>query len=159
MNTGRQSATLLARVISITHTRSTMALLAAAVNEWNVHNAPRLGAALAFYALLSVTPLLIVFVAISGSIFTQRAAEVEVVQQVRSMTGSNAAAALVRAVLGGSRNANHGFMTGVVAVGTLLFGSSAVLVNLRDALNTMGCSTNRAHRPAEHTQHPAAPLF
>jgi membrane protein len=137
MNTGHQSAALPARVISAIRARSAMALLADAVKEWNAHNAPRLGAALAFYTLLSLTPLLIVLVALSGSIFTQRVAEVEIVQQVRSMTGSNAAAALVRAVLEGSRNANHGFMAGVVALGTLLFGSSAVLVELRDALNTM----------------------
>jgi membrane protein len=137
MNRIRRSAALLARAISVTDARSATALLADAVNEWNVHNAPRLGAALAFYALLSLTPLLIVLVALSGSIFTQRVAEVEIVEQVRSMTGSNAASALVRAVLEGSRNANHGFMAGVVALGTLLFGSSAVLVELRDALNTL----------------------
>jgi membrane protein len=137
MSTGRQSAALPARLFSAIHARSAMALLADAVNEWNVHNAPRLGAALAFYTLLSLTPLLIVLVALSGSIFTQRVAEVEIIQQVRSITGSNAASALVRAVLEGSRNTNHGFIAGVVALGTLLFGSSAVLVELRDALNTM----------------------
>jgi membrane protein len=114
-----------------------MALLAHAVNEWNVHNAPRLGAALAFYALLSLTPLLIVLVALSGSIFTHRAAEAEIIQQVRSITGSSAAAALVQAVLEGSRNGNRGFIATVVALGTLLFGASAVLLELRDALNTM----------------------
>jgi len=112
-------------------------LLADAVNEWNVHNAPRLGAALAFYALLSVTPLLIVLVALSAPMFTHRTAEVEIIQQVRSMTGSDAATALVRAVLEGSRNANHGFIASVVAVGTMLFGTSAVMIELRDALNTI----------------------
>lgn len=137
MNTGRQNAALPARVFSAIHARSAMALLASAVNEWNVHNAPRLGAALAFYALLSLTPLLIVLVALSGSIFTHRAAEAEIIQQVRSISGSSAAAALVQAVLEGSRNANRGFMAGFVALSTLLLGSSAVLIELRDALNTM----------------------
>jgi membrane protein len=45
------------------------ALLSQSVVEWNMHKGPRLGAALAFYTLLSLTPLLLIAVGIAGLVF------------------------------------------------------------------------------------------
>ena len=41
-------------------------------SEWNKHEAPRMGAALAFYTILSLSPLLLVVVAIAGMFFDHR---------------------------------------------------------------------------------------
>jgi membrane protein len=104
--------------------------------EWNRHRGPRLGAALAFYTLLSLTPLLLVVVTIGGLIFGQHAAQAQIVWQVSNLVGDEGAKA-IQAVLDGSRNTTHGILATLLGLVTLFFGASAVLIELRDALNTL----------------------
>lgn len=111
-------------------------LLIDSCNEWSRHNAPRLGASLAFYTLLSLTPLLIVVVSIGGLVFDLQTAESEIVRQIHSLIGPEGAK-LVQAVLAGSRGTGHGVVATLLGLVILLFGASAVLLELRDALNTM----------------------
>jgi membrane protein len=112
------------------------ALVSESFDEWSRHKAPRLGAALAFYTLLSLTPLLLVVVSIVGLVFGHQAAERGIIQQVQMLIGAPGAKA-IQAVLQGSRNTAHGIITTVVGVVTLFFGASGVLIELRDALNTI----------------------
>jgi membrane protein len=105
-------------------------------DQWNSHNAPRLGASLAFYSLLSLAPLLLVLVSVVGLVFGHSAAERDTVQQVQSLVGP-AAGKAVAAFLQGSRNTTHGIIATVIGLVTLLMSSSGVLVELRDALNTI----------------------
>jgi membrane protein len=95
-----------------------------------------LGAALAFYTLLSLTPLLLVVISIVGLVFGPRSAEHQIVGQIQLLVGSQAAAA-TEALLKGARNTTHGVIATVVGSVTLLFGASGVLIELRDALNTI----------------------
>ena len=60
-------------------------------SAWNRHNAPRLGAALAFYTMFSLTPLLLIVVSIAGMAFGRQAAEGQIVWQVRDLVGATAA--------------------------------------------------------------------
>jgi membrane protein len=105
-------------------------------SAWNRHNAPRLGAALAFYTLFSLTPLLLVLVGMVGLVFGKKAAETQIVWQVRSLAGRTGAAA-TEAILQGSRDTTHGVLASIVGFLTLLVGASAVFMELRDALNTI----------------------
>lgn len=111
-------------------------LLSESVEGWTKHKAPRLGAALAFYTLLSLTPLLLVVISIVGLVFGRRSAEHQIVQQIQLLVGSQAATAS-EALLTGARNATHGVIATVIGSVTLLFGGSGVLIELRDALNTI----------------------
>lgn len=111
-------------------------LLSESFEEWSKHKAPRLGASLAFYTLLSLTPLLLVVVSIVGLVFGHKAAERDVIQQVQMLIGAQGAKA-IQAVLQGSRNTTHGIIATAVGVVTLLFGASGVLIELQDALNTI----------------------
>lgn len=111
-------------------------LLSDSFAQWNKHNAPRLGASLAFYSLLSLAPLLLVVVSIVGLVFGHSAAERDTVQQVQSLVGP-AAGKAVSAFLQGSRNTTHGIIATVIGLITLLFSASGVLIELRDALNTI----------------------
>ncbi len=111
-------------------------LLGDSFDSWNKHNDTRLGASLAFYTLLSLAPLLLVVVSIVGLVFGQQTAERDIMQQVRQLAGS-AAATAVKAFLQGSRNTSHGIVTTIIGLVTLLFGASGVLIELRDALNTI----------------------
>ena len=112
------------------------ALLTDSLGDWTRHKAPRLGASLAFYTLLSLTPLLLVVVSIVGLAFGQQAAQRDIIQQVQSLVGTQGAKA-VSVLLEGSRNTTHGIITTIIGLVTLLFGASGVLIELRDALNTI----------------------
>src|SRR5258707_10224295 len=81
-------------------------ILSDSFSEWSRHKAPRLGASLAFYTLLSVTPLFLAAISIAGLVFGARAAESDLVQQVQSLVGSARALALP-ALLERSRNTQH----------------------------------------------------
>jgi len=105
-------------------------------NAWNKHKAPRLGASLAFYTLLSLTPLLLVMVAIIGLVFGHVTAQHEVVRQVQMLIGTQGAKA-TEALLEASRNTTHGIVATIIGMVTLLFGASGVMIELRDALNTI----------------------
>ena len=111
-------------------------LLIQALEQWNRHNAPRLGASLAFYSLLSLAPLLLVLVSIVGLVFGRSAAQQQTVQEVQSLVGP-AAGKAIAAFLQGSRNTTHGVIATIVGVLTLLFSASGVVIELRDALNTI----------------------
>ncbi|MGI8961375.1 MAG: YihY/virulence factor BrkB family protein [Bryobacteraceae bacterium] len=112
------------------------ALVSESFDEWSKHKAPRLGASLAFYTLLSLTPLLLVVVSIVGLVFGQSAAEHYIIQQVQMLIGGPGAKT-IQAVLQGSHNTTHGIIATVVGLVTLLFGASGVLIELQDALNTI----------------------
>jgi membrane protein len=112
------------------------ALLSVSFEEWNRHKGPRLGAALAFYTLLSLTPLLLIVVSIAGLVFGRQAAQSQIVWQVQDLAGP-AGAHAIQALLEGARNTTHGILATVLGLLTLLFGASGVLIELRDALNTI----------------------
>ena len=103
---------------------------------WADHKAPRLGAALAYYSLLSIAPLLILMVAICGLVFEKKAAEAQLLGQVQEMAGPSGANAL-RTILSNTHHASTGIFASAVALATLLFGASGVFVELRDSLNTI----------------------
>jgi membrane protein len=112
------------------------ALLTDSFDQWSNHNAPRLGASLAFYSLLSLAPLLLVVVSIVGIAFGRTAAQRDTIQQVQSLVGP-AAGKAVAAFLQGSQNTTHGIIATVIGLVTLLMSASGVLIELRDALNTI----------------------
>ena len=94
------------------------------------------GAPLAFYTLLSLAPLLLVLVSITGLVLGQAEAQTTIVAQVSALVGAQGAKS-VQILLEGSRNTTHGVIATVFGVLTLLFGASGVLIELRDALNTL----------------------
>jgi membrane protein len=98
------------------------------------HNGPRLGAALAFYALLSLTPLVLIAVSIGAWVFGEKAAEGELFYQINDLAGPEGALA-IQAMLKGAHDSTHGVLATLVGVVTLLFAASAVLIELRQALN------------------------
>jgi membrane protein len=112
------------------------ALLGESFSEWSRHKGARLGASLAFYTLLSLTPLLLVVVSVAGLVFSPKTAESQVVWQIHSLVGRQAANG-IQTVLEGTRHTTHGIIATAIGLLTLLFGASGVLIELRDALNTI----------------------
>ncbi len=111
-------------------------LLTTTWDNFLIHKVPRLGAALAFYTLLSLAPLLVVVVAIAGWAFGREAAVGQVLWQIQDLVGYEGSQA-VRALLTEAHKSNSGALAAVLGILTLFFGASAVVAELRDALNTI----------------------
>lgn len=118
-------------------------LVKSAASKWSDHNAPRLGAALAYYTLLSLAPLLILMVGICGLVFSQADVERDLLNQVRMLIGYSGASA-VQMLISNTRHTGAGLIATSVALITLLFGASGVFVELRDSLNTIWDAPARA---------------
>ena len=101
--------------------------------HWNAIDAPRLGAALAYYTLLSLAPLLVLVVSVAGVFFRRALIQSGLLWQVRSLTG-NVGESIVRPVLESSRSTT-GIIAGVIGILTLLLGASGVFLELRDSLD------------------------
>ena len=63
--------------------KAPLSILKTTFSAWNTHEAPRLGAALAFYTILSLSPLLIIVVALAGLIFSRSTAQAHILGQVQ----------------------------------------------------------------------------
>lgn len=111
-------------------------LVKSAGTKWSDHNAPRLGAALAYYTLLSLAPLLILVVGICGLVLSKSDAERALLVQVRELIG-HSGALTVQQLIDNAHHAGTGILATAIAVITLLFGASGVFVELRDSLNTI----------------------
>jgi membrane protein len=94
------------------------------------------GAAVAFYTIFSLSPLLVIATAIAGIAFGQEAAEGAIVDQLRGVMGAQAAEA-VEALIRGARAEKPGLWAAGLGVVTLLITSSAVFAELQGALNVI----------------------
>lgn len=111
-----------------------MGLLKQALAEWLNDNAPRLGASLAFYTLLSLAPGIIIIVAVAAFAYGQEAAQGQLTWQVRDFVGAGAAQTIQEMIKGAS-GPGKGVIATVLGLSTLAFGASSVFVELHDALN------------------------
>jgi membrane protein len=109
-------------------------LLKQSLAEWLNNNAPRLGASLAFYTLLSLAPGIIIIVAVAAFAYGQEAAQGQLALQIRYFVGAGVAKTIQEMIKGASGPGTGVFAT-VLGLSTLAFGASSVFVELHDALN------------------------
>ena len=105
-------------------------------SEWMNANPFRLAAALAYYTLFSMAPLLVVVMGIAGLVFGEEAARGQIFGPLQSILGSKSADAVQNAVSAASVKSS-GVLATIVGVVALLVGASAVFGELQDALNTI----------------------
>lgn len=111
-------------------------LLQETFKEWQEDKASRLAAALAYYTVFSLTPLLVLAIAIAGAIFGEEAARGEIVGQIEGLVGIEGAKVIQTAI----ENANQPDISSVaslISVAILLLSASGVFAQLQDALNTI----------------------
>ena len=106
------------------------------MTAWSDDKVPRMGAALAYYGVFSVAPLLLIAVAIAGAVFGERAAQRELHSQLDSILGVKASGA-VEEILGNVHTNGGGVLGGAIGVVVLLFGASGVFTELQDSLNSI----------------------
>jgi membrane protein len=119
-----------------------LGLLKTTAANWVEHNVPRLGASVTFYTLLSLAPLLVIVVAVAGLFFGRAAAEGQLVWQIRDLIGTRGAET-VQELLRGANASGVGTIASVLGGLTLIYGATAVVSELRDALNTIWCVPKR----------------
>ncbi|PYT13712.1 MAG: ribonuclease BN [Acidobacteria bacterium] len=115
---------------------SLTAILRQTFSRWNDHEAQRLGAALAFYTLLSLAPLVVFLLVIMSLVFNTQSVEQRIVHSAQAVLG-HIGANTVRNLIASTRRPAQGIIATAIAVSTLAFGASAVFGELRDALNKM----------------------
>jgi membrane protein len=111
-------------------------LIRATVSLWSDRRASRLGAAIAFYSMFSLTPLVMIAVIIAGAFVGTDFARQEFLDEVSALMGDKAAAAL-DTMMQASMQSSHGQLAGMVSIATLLVGASGVLFELRNALDAI----------------------
>lgn len=109
-------------------------LLKATVNAWLDDYAPSMGAALAFYTLFSVAPLLLIVISVAGLFFGEAAARAEIFGQISELVGPESAATLNTALKSLDRPAAS-VMGTLVGLGTLLIGATTVFAELQNAMD------------------------
>ena len=112
------------------------ALLAATVQNWQSDRAPRMGAALAYYMALSLAPAVVIILAVTGLAFGAKTAQGRLIWQIQGLVGYEGAK-VIQGMIGGVHPSSSGIVATTVSLVTLFFGASAVVVELRDALNTI----------------------
>lgn len=110
------------------------ALVAQTVRAWIDDQAPSRGAALAYYTLFSMAPLLLIVVAVAGLWLGPEAARGEVFVQVRDMAGEPAARAVEGALLSVSRP-EDGLVATLVGLALMLVGATTVFAELQATLD------------------------
>jgi membrane protein len=112
------------------------ALLKSTLSEWNNDNVPRMSAALAYYTIFSLAPLLIIAIAVAGLFFGMRAAQGEITTQIGGLIGRDGAKTVETLIQSAHRPA-HSAIASILGVIALLLGASGVFCELQDALNTI----------------------
>ena len=108
-------------------------LLRQACSAWLKDNGTSMGAALAFYTIFSLVPVLIVTTTVAGLAFGEDAAQREILLQLQSVFGNGASAA--QTLMQSNARTSLGWGAGTIGILTLLFGASGAFVELQDGLN------------------------
>lgn len=111
-------------------------LLREAFNDWRADEASRMGAALAYYTLFAIAPLLLIAIAVAGLVFGREAAQGRIVAEFAAVIGQSGAEA-VTALIENSRRPEAGIVATMVGAATLLLGASGAFLELKNALNRM----------------------
>jgi len=111
-------------------------VLKCTVAEWFEHRGGSMGAALAFYTLFSLAPILVLVLAIAGWFYGPQAAQGELFAQLRGLVGAQGAEA-IQLVLAGAKNKEEGRLATLVAGGLLLFGATTVFAELKASLDAI----------------------
>lgn len=109
-------------------------LLRQTAQSWLDDRAPSMGAALAYYTLFSLAPLLLIVISIAGLIFGEEAARGEITLQLRALMG-DAGAGAVQDLLASVRQPAEGSFATAVGLLLLLVGATTVFAELQDSLD------------------------
>jgi membrane protein len=109
-------------------------LLQKAGKAWMDDFAPSMGAAISYYTVFSLAPLLVIVIAIAGAVFGREAVTGQIVAQLSGLIGKDGAE-VVQGLVASASNSKHGLLAGLVSIAILLVGATTVFAELQSALD------------------------
>ena len=114
--------------------KSGFGLIKESFKEWRKDGALDLGAALAYYTIFSLAPLLLIVIGVAGLVWGREAVQGQLVAQLQGLVGPQGGQAIQTIVANAGKHGN-GVLATIVGVVTILFGATGVFVQLQNALN------------------------
>ncbi|MGF1588330.1 MAG: YihY/virulence factor BrkB family protein [Pleurocapsa sp.] len=111
-------------------------LLRETFKQWQEDKASRIAAALAYYTVFSISPLLVIAIAIAGAFFGQQTAQDQIIDQLTDLVGKDAVKPILLALDNISQPEIRGIAS-LISIAVLLLGASGIFAQLQDALNTV----------------------
>jgi membrane protein len=109
-------------------------LLVQAVKSWSNDYAPSMGAAISYYTVFSLAPLLVIVIAIAGAAFGREAVQGLISEQLSGLVGPQSAQ-MVEGLVAAASDTDRGLVAGLISVGVLLVGATTVFAELQSALD------------------------
>ncbi|MEZ4814398.1 MAG: YihY/virulence factor BrkB family protein [Bdellovibrionota bacterium] len=116
--------------------KESIQIIKEASTGWSNDKCPKLAAALSFYAMIAMAPLLVLLVSISSLVVDQSQAEEHILKQIAEFIGYEGAKT-IQNMLSNASQSKAGTVAAIVGFVTFLIGSSGMFVELRDSLNTI----------------------
>jgi membrane protein len=111
-------------------------LLKQAFESWNEDKATRLAAALSFYTVFAMTPVLIIALVVAGQVWGPAEVQTQLLQQITATIGPQGAS-LIQSMLENARNPTNSLLASIFSLITLILGAAGAFGQLQDALNTI----------------------
>ncbi|MBU4611939.1 YihY/virulence factor BrkB family protein [Achromobacter sp. GG226] len=102
---------------------------------WIDDDAPSMGAAIAFYTVFSMAPLLMIVLAVAGAFWGREAVEGQLLGQLSGVLGSTGAAAVEGVISNSAEETEQGFAATLFSIGFLLVGSTTMFAELQGAMD------------------------
>jgi membrane protein len=111
-------------------------LLKMTFTSWSNDKVPRMGAALAYYTIFSLAPLLVIAISIAGLVFGAKAVQGQIMGEIQGLIGPDSAKAVQTMIQSAHKPANS-MIASLIGLVVLLLGASGVFTEMQDALNTI----------------------
>lgn len=113
--------------------------------EWNNDNVLRLSAALAFYAIFALAPLLVIILSLAGLAFGDEAVRGQLEQQLRELMGSKAAAA-VQEMVARAMQPGKSVLATILGIIMVIFGATSLFAEMQHSLNVVWGAEKQSDR-------------
>ncbi|MET0382381.1 MAG: YihY/virulence factor BrkB family protein [Burkholderiaceae bacterium] len=124
--------------------RTVWSLARETLSSWSDDYASSMGAALAYYTMFSIAPLLLIVISVAGLAFGEQAARGEIMDQLASLMGADGARA-VQALLASVNQPTTGIWATLFGLGALIVGATTVFGELQNALDRIWRAPDRPH--------------
>lgn len=102
--------------------------------SWSNDYAPSMGAAISYYTVFSLAPLLVIVIAIAGAVFGREAVQGLISDQLTGLMGAGGAK-MVEGLIASASDTDKGLIAGLVSIFVLVFGATTVFAELQSALD------------------------
>jgi membrane protein len=117
--------------------KSIWQFLKTTINEWVEAEPFQLAAALSYYTLFSLAPLLLIAIGVAGLVFGREAAQNQIVETLQGMIGQDSAKAVQEMIQASNEKPKTGMLSTIIGFVALLFGAGGVVGQLQTSLNRM----------------------